>query len=138
MSSESWFTPHSIIIKEQNVRCGHLSFRFSILCNYFAHENRNYPFCSPAFVLRFYLWGTTFIPTGHSNCFYTKNQFLIYYLFDFSPSFFRFLSVSLQYQKVLCCFVWIWRTDICEHYKKETCKNEFIMDGIRKGISGSH
>ena len=112
MSSESRLTPHSIIMKEQNVRCAHLSFRFSILCNYFAHENRNYPFCSPAFVLRFYLWGTTFIPTGHSNCFYTKNQFLIYYLFDFSPSFFRFLSVSLQYQKVLCCFVWIWRTDI--------------------------
>ena len=32
------------------MRDAHLSFRFSILCNYFAHENRNYPFCSPAFV----------------------------------------------------------------------------------------
>ena len=38
------------IKEEQNVRGAHLPFRFSILCNYFAHENHNYPFCSPAFV----------------------------------------------------------------------------------------
>ena len=51
--------------------------------------------------------GIYFIPTGHSNCFYKKNQFLIYYLFDFSLAFFLFLSVSLQYWKNLCGFMWI-------------------------------
>ena len=40
---------------EQNRSRFHLLFRSSILCNYFAHENRNYPFCSPAFVLEFYI-----------------------------------------------------------------------------------
>ena len=40
--------------------------------------------------------GIYFIPTGHSNCFYTKNQFLFCYLPDFSPDFFRFLSISLH------------------------------------------
>lgn len=36
--------------------------------------------------------GIYFIPTGHSNCFYTKNQFLFCYL----PDFFKFLSISLH------------------------------------------
>ena len=75
----------------------HLPFRFSILCNYFAHENRNYPFCSPAFVFIFFMKEIYFLSKSHSNCFWTKNQFLICYLFKFSPSFlfsFTFLFIS--------------------------------------------
>ena len=57
-----------ISIKEkQNVRDAHLPFRFSNLCNYFAHENHNYPFCSPAFILRFS--EKCFLSKGHSNRF---------------------------------------------------------------------
>ncbi len=70
------------------MRGAHLPFRFSILCNYFAHENRNYPFCSPAFVFIFFMKEIYFLSKSHSNCFWTKNQFLICYLFKFSSSFF--------------------------------------------------
>ena len=55
--------------------------------------------------------GIYFIPTGHSNCFYTKNQFLFCYLPDFSPdfsSFFLFLYIAV-------IFLWANR-------KRETAK----------------
>ena len=79
------------------MRGAHLPFRFSILCNYFAHENRNYPFCSPAFVFIFFMKEIYFLSKSHSNCFSIKNQFLICYLSKFSPSFsfsFTFLFIS--------------------------------------------
>ena len=84
------------IKEKQNVCNTHLPFHFSILCNYFAHENRNYPFCSPAFVFIFFMKEIYFLSKSHSNCFWTKNQFLICYLPDFSPDFFKFLSISLH------------------------------------------
>ena len=86
------------------MRGAHLPFRFSILCNYFAHENRNYPFCSPAFVFIFFMKEIYFLSKSHSNCFWTKNQFLICYLFKFSPSFlfsFTFLFIST----LICTFL---------------------------------
>ena len=58
------------IKEEQNVRDAHLPFRFSNLCNYFAHENHNYPFCSPAFVLRFL--ENIFFPKVILTAFYKK------------------------------------------------------------------
>lgn len=32
--------------EQKNVCNTHILFLFQILCYYFAHENRNYPFCS--------------------------------------------------------------------------------------------
>ena len=39
---------------EQNVCNTHILFLFHILCYYFAHENRNYPFCSTCLFFKFY------------------------------------------------------------------------------------
>ena len=55
--------------------------------------------------------GIYFIPTGHSNCFYTKNQFLFCYLPDFSPDF----SSFLLFLYIAVIFLWANR-------KRETAK----------------
>ena len=55
--------------------------------------------------------GIYFIPTGHSNCFYTKNQFLFCYLPDFSPVFFSFFP----FLYIAVIFLWANR-------KRETAK----------------
>ena len=39
---------------EQNGCYTHILFLFQILCYYFAHENRNYPFCSTYLFFKFY------------------------------------------------------------------------------------
>ena len=39
---------------EQNVCNTHMLFLFQILCYYFAHENRNYPFCSTCLFFKIY------------------------------------------------------------------------------------
>ena len=38
---------------EQNGCRTHILFLFQILCYYFAHENRNYPFCSTCLFFKF-------------------------------------------------------------------------------------
>ena len=42
---------------EQNVCNTHILFLFQILCYYFAHENRNYPFCSTCLFFKIYDFG---------------------------------------------------------------------------------
>ena len=37
--------------KTECSNCTHRLLLISVLCNYFARENHNYPFCSPAFIL---------------------------------------------------------------------------------------
>ena len=41
-------------IKTECSNCTHRLFLISVLCNYFARENHNYPFCSPAFTLKLF------------------------------------------------------------------------------------
>ena len=97
------------IKEKQNVCNTHLPFHFSILCNYFAHENRNYPFCSPAFVLRF--CGNILFPQVILTAFIQKinSYFAIYLIFHLIFSgFFPFLYIAV-------IFLWANR-------KRETAK----------------